>query len=100
MKIYTVTWHRAWDDREIIGVHMTRKGALQVACQQMLETMIAFDSVYEDETIEWLEDNLHTLYNPDHMLTIAELDDMFEYAEKLLWEIENEVEIHQLTLQP
>ena len=99
MKIYTVTWHRAWDDREIIGVHMTRKGALQVACQQMLETMMAFDG-YEDETVTWLEDNLHTLYNPDHMLTIKQLDDMFLYAEKLLWEIENEVEILWHTLQP
>jgi len=99
MKVYTVTYHRAWDDKEIIGIHMTRKGALQVACQQMLETMIAFDS-YEDETVTWLEDNLHTLYNPDHMLTIAELDEMFEYAERLLWEIENEVEILWHTLQP
>ena len=100
MKVYTVTYHRAWDDKEIIGVHMTRKGALQVACEQMLETMIAFDSVYEDETVSWLEDNLGTLHNPNHTLTIAELDDMFEYAEKLLWEIENEVDILWHTLQP
>ena len=34
MKVYTVTYHRAWDDKEIIGVHMTRKGALQVACEK------------------------------------------------------------------
>ena len=99
MKVYTVTYHRAWDDKEIIGVHMTRKGALQVACEQMLEIMIAFDG-YEDETVSWLEDNLGTLHNPNHTLTIAELDDMFEYAEKLLWEIENEVEILHHTLQP
>ena len=99
MKVYTVIYHRAWDDKEVLSIHMTRKGALQVACQQMLETMMAFDG-YEDETVTWLEDNLHTLYNPDHMLTIKELDDMFLYAEKLLWEIENEVEIHWHTLQP
>ena len=99
MKVYTVTYHRAWDNKEIIGVHMTRKGALQVACEIMLETMIAFDG-YEDETVSWLEDNLGILHSPDHRLTIKQLDDMFLYAEKLLWEIENEVEIVWHTLQP
>ena len=99
MKVYTVTYHRAWDDKEIIGVHMTRKGALQVACGEMLEIMIAFDG-YEDETVTWLEDNLATLNNPNHTLTIAQLDEIFEYAERLLWEIENEVEILWHTLQP
>lgn len=99
MKVYTVTYHRAWDDIAIIGIHMTRKGALQAACEQMLEIMIAFDG-YEDKTLTWIEDNLDTLINPDHSHTIAELDDMFLYAEKLLWEIENEVEILWHTLQP
>ena len=99
MKVYIVTYHRAWDDKEVIGVHMTRKGALQAACQLMLETMIGFDG-YEDETVSWIEDNLGTLHNPDHTLTIKQLDDMFLYAEKLLWEIENEVDILWHTLQP
>ena len=99
MRVYTVTYHRAWDDKEIFAVHMTRKGALQTACEQMLEIMIAFDG-YEDETVTWIEDNLGTLHNPNHTLTIAELDDMYDYAERLLWEIENEVEIHWHTLQP
>ena len=99
MKVYTVTYHRAWDDKEIVGIHMTRKGALQVACEIMLETMIAFDG-YEDETLTWIEDNLYALDNPTYSHTIAELDGIFEYAEKLLWEIENEVEIHWHTLQP
>ena len=99
MKVYTITYHRAWDDKEIIGVHMTRKGALQVACQSMLENMMAFDG-YEDETVTWLEDNLYALDNPNHSHTIKQLDEMFLYAEKLLWEIENEVEILHHTLQP
>ena len=99
MKVYTVTYHRAWDDKEIIGVHMTRKGALQAACEEMLETMVACDT-YEDATHVWIQDNLATLHNPDHTLTIADLDGMFLYAEKLLWEIENEVEILWHTLEP
>ncbi len=99
MKVYTVTYHRAWDDKEIIGVHITRKGALQVACEVMLETMMGFDS-WEDETLTWIEENLYALDNPNHSHTIAELDGMFLYAEKLLWEIENEVEILWHTLQP
>ena len=99
MKVYTVTYHRAWDDKEIIGVHMTRKGALQAACEQMLEIMIAFDG-YEDETVTWIEENLYALDNPNHSHTIAELDGIYNYAQKLLWEIENEVEILWHTLQP
>jgi hypothetical protein len=99
MKIYTVTLSRPWDGKEIVSTHMTRKGALQVACEEMLETMVGCDT-YEDSEQTWIQDNLGTLHNPDHTLTIQELDDMFLYAEKLLWEIENEVEIVWHTLQP
>ena len=99
MKIYSVTIQRPWDGKETVSVHMTRKGALQVACERMLETMIAFDG-YEDETLTWIEDNLYALDNPSYSHTIAELDDMYDYAERLLWEIENEVEILWHTLQP
>ena len=99
MKIYTVTLSRPWDGKEIVSTHMTRKGALQAACDEMLQTMVGFDT-YDDSDLTWIEDNLGTLHNPDHKLTVAELDDMFNYAEKLLWEIENEVEIVWHTLQP
>ena len=35
MKIYAVTIHsRPWDDKEPVSIHMTRKGALQVACER------------------------------------------------------------------
>ena len=99
MKIYAVTLQRPWDGKEIISIHMTRKAALQVACEEMLETMVGFDT-YDDSDLAWIEDSLGSLHNPDHMLTIAELDGMFDYAEKLLWEIENEVEILHYTLLP
>ena len=99
MKVYAVTLSRPWDSKEIVSIHMTRKAALQVACEEMLETMVICDT-YEDATHVWIQDNLATLHNPDHTLTIAELDGMFDYAEKLLWEIENEVEILHYTLQP
>ena len=99
MKVYAVTLQRPWDGKEIISIHMTRKAALQVACEEMLETMVSFDT-YDDSDLVWIEDNLSTLHNPNHTLTIKQLDDMFLYAEKLLWEIENEVEILHYTLQP
>ena len=99
MKVYSVTLQRPWDGKLTISVHMTRKGALQVACEEMLQTMIACDS-YEDETLTWIEENLYALDNPNHSHAIAELDGIFKYAEKLLWEIENEVEIVWHTLQP
>lgn len=100
MKVYAVTLSRPWDGKEIVSIHMTRKAALQVGCEEMLETMMLFDDKYEDSDLAWIEDNLGTLHNPDHMLTIAELDEIFNYAEKLLWEVENEVEIVWHTLQP
>ena len=99
MKIYAVTLQRPWDGKEIISIHMTRKAALRVACEEMLQTMIGFDT-YEDSDLTWIEDSLYAIDNPNHSLTIAELDNMFLYAEKLLWEIENEVEILHYTLQP
>ena len=99
MKIYTVTLSRPWDGKEIVSTHMTRKGALQVACDEMLQTMVGFDT-YDDSDLAWIEDNLYTLHDHDRTLTIEELDTMFNYAEKLLWEIENEVEIVWHTLQP
>ena len=99
MKIYTVTLSRPWDGKEIVSTHMTRKGALQVACAESLETLLGcFDE--DDKDLAWAEENLKTLYNPERTLTVAELDDMFDYAEKLLWDIENEVEIVWHTLQP
>ena len=99
MKVYTVAIHSQWNGKAIVSVHMTRKGAWQVACAEMLEIMIGYDT-YEDETLTWIEDNLATLHNPDYTFTIAELEGIFEYAEKLFWEIENEVEVMWHTLQP
>ena len=84
MKVYAVTLSRPWDGKEIVSIHMTRKAALQVACEEMLETMIACDT-FDDHDQTWIQDNLATLHNPDHTLTIEQLDMMFSYAEKLLW---------------
>ena len=99
MKVYTVTMQRPWDGKYTIGVHMTRKGALQLACSESLQTMIACDG-FADSDYTWLEENLYALDNPNHSHTITELDGIFEYAEKLLWEIETEIEIVWHILQP
>ena len=99
MKIYSVTIHQPWDGKETASIHMTRKGALQVACELSLQTMIAVDG-FEDETLTWIEENLYALDNPNHSHTIAELDGIFKYAEKLLWEMETEIEIVWHILQP
>ena len=34
MNVYAVTVTRPWDGRETVSIHMTRKGALQVACAE------------------------------------------------------------------
>ena len=99
MKVYATTKHSPFETREVMSIHMTRKGALQVACETMLQIMLGYDT-YDDSDLTWIEENLYALDNPNHSHTIAELDGIFEYAEKLLWEIENEVEILWHTLQP
>ena len=100
MNVYEVTITRPWDGRETVSIHMTRKGALQVACADGLQMLMECLDGMDDEDLTWTEDSLYTLDNPNHNLTIAELDTMFDYAEKLLWNLEVEIEVLQYTLQP
>ena len=78
---------------------MTRKGALQVACAESLELLLGVIDQSE-EGLRWLEENLETLYNPEHTLKIKELETMFDKCEELLWSIEMEIEVHEYTLKP
>ena len=99
MNIYTVTVSRPWDGKEIVSTHMTRKGALQVACFECLELLLGvFDQ--SDENLTWVENSLYTVDNPNHSLTIAELETMFDKCEELLWSIEMEIEVLEYALQP
>ena len=99
MNVYEVTVTRPWDGRETLGIHMTRKGALQVACSESLELLLGvFDQ--NDKHLTWAEEKLETLYNPDHTLTIAELETTFEKCDELLWSIEMEIEVSEYTLKP
>ena len=99
MKVYAVTIHRPWDGKETISVHMTRKGALQVACLEGLSFLLGVDGL-EDTDYTWIEDNLYTVDNPNATFTIKELDGIFEYMEGLLWGAETEIEVSWYTLQP
>jgi len=99
MKVYEVTIARPWDGRETLSIHITRKGALQVACAEALELLLGcFDQ--NDEDLTWIEEGLYTVDNPNHSLTIAELDAIFNKCEELLWSIEMEIEVHEYTLKP
>ena len=99
MNVYEVTLTRPWDGRETLSIHMTRKGALQVACSESLELLLGvFDQ--NDEDLTWAEKNLETLYNPEHTLKIKELETMFDKCEELLWSIEMEIEVFEYTLKP
>ena len=98
MNVYEVTITRPWDGRETVSIHMTRKGALQVACSESLELLLGCSD--EDEEVAWLEDNLETLYNPEHTLKIKELETMFNKCEELLWSIETEIEVLEYALKP
>ena len=99
MNVYEVTVTRPWDGRDTLSIHMTRKGALQVACSEALELLLGvFDQ--NDKHLTWAEENLETLYNPDHTLTIAELETTFEKCDELLWSIEMEIEVLEYALRP
>ena len=100
MKIYSVTIQRPWDGKETVSVHMTRKGALQVACADGLEMLMGCANDMDDEVLTWIEDSLYKVDNPNHSHTLAELDSIFEYAERLLWDLEVEIEVVWHTLQP
>ena len=99
MNVYEVTITRPWDGRETLSIHMTRKGALQVACSESLELLLGvFDQNDEDST--WAEEKLETLYNPEHTLKIKELETIFNKCEELIWSIEMEIEVSEYTLKP
>lgn len=98
MKVYAVTLQRPWDGKEIISIHMTRKGALRVACLEGLGFLLDIDG-FEDSDITWIEDNFYNL-DKDNNLTIKQLDGIFKYMEQLFWGVETEVEILESTLQP
>jgi len=99
MNVYEVTKTRPWDGRETISIHMTRKGALQVACIEGLDALLGCFHE-DDEDLAWAEKSLETLENPDHTLKIKELETMFDKCEELLWSIEMEVEVHEYALKP
>ena len=61
---------------------MTRKGALR-RCNDGLNVMECYEGM-DDEDLTWTEDSLYTVDNPNHSLTIKELDAMFNYMEQLL----------------
>lgn len=102
MNVYEVTVTRPWDGKETLSIHMTRKGALQVACAEALELLLGiFDHDDGDEKdLTWAEENLETLYNPDHTLKIKELDAIFNKCEELLWSVETEIEVLEYALRP
>lgn len=99
MNVHEVTVTRPWDGKETLSIHMTRKGALQVACAESLEALLGiFDQ--NDEDLTWAEKSLESLYNPEHTLKIKELETMFDKCEELLWSIEMEIEVSEYTLKP
>ena len=101
MKVYEVSMTRPWDGRQTYSVHMTRKGALQVACAEGLEVLIGFGGdAFTDEDFTWAEENLETLYNPAHTLKIEELDIIFQKCDELLWDVEMGLQVDEHTLQP
>jgi len=100
MKVYEVTIQRPWDGKETISIHMTRKGALQVACIEGLDIISGFDDLEDESQAEWVEENLETLLNPDHTLKIKDLDELFNKCAEFLWSVEMEIEVLEYTLKP
>ena len=68
--------------------------------QEFLTSKASEILLFEDEDLTWTEDSLYTVDNPNHSLTLKELDAMFNYMEQLLWNLEIGIEVLEYTLQP
>ena len=101
MLVYTFTQYNSWDGREIMSVHLTKKGAmLDAVCNMCLELLDAVDldfELLEKEEIEHIEKWYSKI--DEKGVSIAELEKALDYTSERYWLIEREVFIEQHTIK-
>ncbi len=102
MVVYTFTEYNAWDGREIVSVHLTKKGALLDAinnmCLEMLACQEEESDLLEKEEIEYIEEWYAKLQS-DKPVSITELEKVLDYTSERYWHLEREVFIHEHTIK-
>jgi hypothetical protein len=101
MLVYTFTQYNSWDRREIMSVHLTKKGAMLDAVYNMcLELLDAADldfELLEKEEIEHIEKWYSKI--DEKGISIVELEKVLDYTSERYWHLEREVFIEEHTIK-
>ena len=101
MLVYTLTQYNSWDGKEIVSVHLTKKGAMLDAVENMcLELLDAADldfELLEKEEIEHIEKWYSKI--DEKGVSIAELEKALDYTSERYWHLEREVFIEEHTIK-
>ena len=104
MVVYTFTEYNSWDGREIVSVHLTKKGALLDAISNMcLEILEVYENgddkdFLDDEEVTYIQEWYSKILS-DKPVSIAELEKALDYTSERYWHLEREVFIHEHTMK-
>ena len=101
MLVYTFTQYNSWDGREIMSVHLTKKGAMLDAvynmCSELLDAVASRADSLNKEEIEHIEKWYSKI--DEKGISIAELEKALDYTSERYWHLEREVFIEEHTIK-
>ena len=101
MLVYTFTQYNSWDGREIMSVHLTKKGAMLDAvynmCSELLDAVASRADSLNKEEIEHIEKWYSKI--DEKGISIAELEKALDYTSERYWHLEREVFIEEHTMK-
>ena len=101
MLVYTLTQCNSWDGKEIVSVHLTKKGAMLDAvcnmCSELLDASSCSVDFLNKEEIEHIE-KWYSKIDEKGMST-AELEKALDYTSERYWHLEREVFIEEHTIK-
>ena len=101
MLVYTFTQCNPWDGKEIMSVHLTKKGAMLDAvcnmCSELLDASSCSVDFLNKEEIEHIEKWYSKI--DEKGMSIAELEKALDYTSERYWHLEREVFIEEHTIK-
>ena len=101
MLVYTFTQYNSWDGKEIMSVHLTKKGAMLDAvynmCSELLDAVASRADSLNKEEIEHIEKWYSKI--DEKGISIAELEKALDYTSERYWHLEREVFIEEHTMK-
>lgn len=101
MLVYTFTQYNSWDGKEIMSVHLTKKGAMLDAvynmCSELLDAVASRADSLNKEEIEHIEKWYSKV--DEKGISIAELEKALDYTSERYWLLEREVFIEEHTIK-